>query len=62
MNKCNNCSKTGVGINLVQRETGNISCLSNRKRDNSFAQKLANELKASVRGATENVSAVTSRD
>ena len=62
MNKCNNCSKTGVDINLVQRETGNISCLSNRKRDNSFAQKLANELKAPKRGATENVSAVTSRD
>ena len=62
MNKCNNCSKTGVDINLVQRETGNISCLSNRKRDNSFAQKLANELKVPVRGATENVSAVTSRD
>lgn len=62
MNKCNNCSKTGVDINLVQRETGNISCLSNRKRDNSFAKKLANELKAPVRGATENVSAVTSRD
>lgn len=59
MNKCNNCSKTGVDINLVQRETGNISCLSNRKRDNSFAQKLANELKVPVRGATENVSAVT---
>ena len=59
INKCNNCSKTGVDINLVQRETGNISCLSNSKRDNSFAQKLANELKAPVRGATENVSAVT---
>lgn len=58
MNKCNNCSKTGVDINLVQRETGNISCLSNRKRDNSFAQKLANELKVPVRGATENISAV----
>ena len=43
----------------MQRETSNISCLSNRKRDNSFAQKLANELKAPVRGATENVSAVT---
>ena len=40
----------GKPVTLVACQTG--------KGDNSFAQKLANELKASVRGATENVSAV----
>ena len=117
MNKCDNCSKTGVDINLVQDEAktyvdniprenfpegdflvgahGNSSIVATNgpnqnlftlrqlaelikqhpqysegksvtlvacqtgKGDNSFAQKLANELKAPVRGATENVSAVT---
>ena len=44
----------GKPVTLVACQTG--------KGDNSFAQKLANELKAPVRGATENVSAVTSRD
>ena len=41
----------GKSVTLVACQTG--------KGDNSFAQKLANELKAPVRGATENVSAVT---
>ena len=41
----------GKPVTLVACQTG--------KGDNSFAQKLANELKAPVRGATENVSAVT---
>ena len=40
----------GKPVTLVACQTG--------KGDNSFAQKLANELKAPVRGATENVSAV----
>ena len=53
MNKCDNCSKTGVDINLVQRETSNISCLLNRERGQFICSK------APVRGATENVSAVT---
>ena len=44
-------SSEGKPVTLVACQTG--------KGDNSFAQKLANELKASVRGATENVSAVT---
>ena len=117
MNKCDNCSKIGVDINLVQDEAKTyvdniprenfpegdflvgthdnssivatngpnqnlftprqlaelikqhlqysegkpviiVACQTG-KADNSFAQKLANELKAPVRGATENVSAVT---
>ena len=41
----------GKPVTLVACQTG--------KGDNSFAQKLANELKAPVRGVTENVSAVT---
>ena len=41
----------GKPVTLVACQTG--------KGDNSFAQKLADELKAPVRGATENVSAVT---
>ena len=119
MNKCGNCSKTGVDINLVQdkaktyvdnipRENfpkgdflvgahGNSSIVATNgpnqklftpkqlaelikqhpkysegkpvtlvacqtgKGANSFAQKLANELKAPVRGATENVNAVTGK-
>ncbi|WP_142557538.1 RHS repeat domain-containing protein [Streptococcus mitis] len=40
MNKCNNCSKTGVDINLVQRETSNISCLSNRERGQFICSKI----------------------
>ena len=59
MNKCDNCSKTGVDINLVQRKPVTLVACQTEKGDNSFAQKLANELKAPVRGATENVSAVT---
>ena len=59
MNKCDNCSKTGVDINLVQRKPVTLVACQTGKGDNSFAQKLANELKAPVRGATENVSAVT---
>ena len=117
MNKCDNCSKTGVDINLVQDEAkiyvdniprenfseadflvrahGNSSIVATNgpkqklftprrlaelikqhhkysegkpvtlvacqtgKGDNSFTQKLDNELKAPVRGATKNVSAVT---
>lgn len=41
----------GKPVTLVACQTG--------KGDNLFAQKLANELKAPVRGATENVCAVT---
>ncbi len=41
----------GKPVTLVACQTG--------KGDNLFAQKLANELKAPVRGVTENVSAVT---
>ena len=41
----------GKPVTLVACQTG--------KWDNSFAQKLANELKAPVRGATENISSVT---
>ena len=41
----------GKPVILVACQTG--------KADNSFAQKLANELTTPVRGATENVSAVT---
>ena len=41
----------GKPVTLVACQTG--------KGDNSFAQKLANELKTPVRSATENVSAVT---
>lgn len=59
MNKCDNCSKTGVDINLVQRKPVTLVACQTGKGDNSFAQKLANELKAPIRGATENVSAVT---
>ena len=59
MNKCDNCSKTGVDINLVQRKPVTLVACQKGKGDNSFAQKLANELKAPIRGATENVSAVT---
>ena len=59
MNKCDNCSKTGVDTNLVQRKPVTLVACQTGKGDNSFAQKLANELKAPVRGATENVSAVT---
>ena len=40
----------GKPVTLVACQTG--------KGDNSFAQKLANELTTPVRGATENVSAV----
>ena len=40
MNKCNNCSKTGVDINLVQRETSNISSLSNRKMGQFICSKI----------------------
>ena len=40
----------GKPVILVACQTG--------KADNSFAQKLANELKVPVRGATENISAV----
>ena len=40
MNKCDNCSKTGVDINLVQRETSNISCLLNRKRGQFICSKI----------------------
>ncbi|WP_454360880.1 RHS repeat domain-containing protein [Streptococcus sp. 151470009-6] len=40
MNKCDNCSKTGVDINLVQRETSNISCLSNMKRGQFICSKI----------------------
>ena len=59
MNKCDNCSKTGVDINRVQRKPVTLVACQTGKGDNSFAQKLANELKAPIRGATENVSAVT---
>ena len=58
MNKCNNCSKTGVDINLVQRKPVTLVACQTGKGDDSFAQKLANELKVPVRGATENISAV----